>query len=418
MHGLTRRGLLACGLLGASSARAAERTVLQLAAFPLVDEIARAALPAWQKLHPEVDVQIVSRQYADHHTAMTTALSTSSLLPDVMALESSFVGRFAQGGGLEDLAQPRYDMARFRERLVPYAYDQAVGRNGAVVAVPTDIGPGTMLYRQDIVSRAGVDAEDLTRSWASYIAAGQRIKRSTGAYLIAHVSEVKDILLRTGIQPGEGMYFDGESRVLVQSERFVRAFEVALQVRRLGLDARVNAWSNEWAEGFKRGSLATELGGAWLVGQLSNWVAPQTAGLWRAAQLPEGANAGYGGAFYAMPRRAAPERKALAWQFIQLMTLDRERQLAAFKTHDAFPALLETHEDAFFDEPVAFLGGQKARLLWRVAARRISAARVHKQNGFADEVVGSELDQVLKRGKPIRAALQDAARLLERRAHR
>ncbi|MBT9500399.1 MAG: extracellular solute-binding protein [Burkholderiaceae bacterium] len=418
MKRLTRRGLLACGLLGATAVRGAERTVLQLAAFPLVDEIARAALPAWRQLHPEVDIQIVSRQYADHHTAMTTALSTSSLLPDVMALESSFVGRFAQGGGLEDLAQPRYDIGRFRSRLVPYAYDQALGRNGAVVAVPTDIGPGTMLYRQDIVTRAGVDPEDLTRSWASYIAAGQLIKRSTGAYLIAHVSEIKDILLRTGIQPGEGMYFDRESRVLVQSERFVRAFEVALQVRRLGLDARVNAWSNEWAEGFKRGSLATELGGAWLVGQLSNWVAPQTAGLWRAAQLPEGANAGYGGAFYAMPRRAAPERKVLAWQFIQLMTLDRERQLAAFKTHDAFPALLETHEDAFFDEPVAFLGGQKARLLWRVAARRISAARVHKQNGFADEVVGSELDQVLKRGKAIRAALQDAARLLERRAHR
>ncbi|WP_133702840.1 ABC transporter substrate-binding protein [Roseateles toxinivorans] len=418
MKRLTRRGLLACGLLGATAVHGAERTVLQLAAFPLVDEIARAALPVWRQMHPGVDIQIVSRQYADHHTAMTTALSTSSLLPDVMALESSFVGRFAQGGGLEDLAQPRYDIGRFRSRLVPYAYDQALGRNGAVVAVPTDIGPGTMLYRQDIVARAGVDPEDLTRSWASYIAAGQLIKRSTGAYLIAHVSEIKDILLRTGIQPGEGMYFDQDSRVLVQSERFVRAFELALQVRRLGLDARVNAWSNEWAEGFKRGSLATELGGAWLVGQLSNWVAQQTAGLWRAAQLPEGANAGYGGAFYAMPRRAAPERKALAWQFIQLMTLDRERQLAAFKTHDAFPALLETHDDAFFEEPVAFLGGQKARLLWRVAARRISAARVHKQNGFADEVVGSELDQVLKRGKPIRTALQDAARLLERRAHR
>ena len=418
MVNLPRRTVLASGLLAAAPLRAAGRMTLTVATFPLLDEIARAAIPQWQRLYPEVDIQIVNRQYADHHTAMTTALSTSVLLPDVMALESSFVGRYAQGLGLEDLSREPYRVDRFRDQLVPYAYDQAVARSGAVVAVPTDIGPGTMLYRQDILARAGVAEQALTESWDSYVAAGARIKRSSGAYLIAHVSEIKDILIRTGIQPGEGLYFDTASRVLVESDRFVRAFEVALQVRRLGLDAKVAAWSNEWAEGFKRGSLATELGGAWLVGQLSNWVAPQTAGLWRAAALPEGANAGYGGAFYAMPRRADPARKRMAWRFIELMTLDPARQLAAFKSHDAFPALLSTHEDAFFEQPVAFLGGQPARLLWRSAARRISASPVHKQNNFADEVLGAALDGVLNRGKPIRAALQDAARLLERRAHR
>lgn len=419
MSNLTRRTLLASALPAfAPEVRAASRTVLNIAAFPLVDEIARAAIPAWQRLHPDVELNITNRQYADHHTAMTTALSTSVLLPDVMALESSFVGRFAQGGGLEDLSREPYAIARYRSRLVPYAYDQAISRSGAVVAMPTDIGPGSLLYRQDICARAGVGADELTRSWDHYIAAGSRIKARTGAYLIAHVREIKDIVVRMGMKPGESTYFDRDSNVVVTSERFVRAFEIALQARRLKLDARVAAWSNEWAEGFKRGTLATELSGAWLVGQLSNWVAPQTAGLWRAAPLPEGADVAYGGAFYAIPRRAAPERKALAWQFIELMTLSRERQLAAFKTHDAFPALLETHDDPFFDEPVAFLAGQPARRLWRDAARRIAATPVHKQNGFADEVIGTELDNVLDRGKPIKTALADAARLLERRARR
>ena len=429
-RGSTRRALLACGALAALPARAAERpaagaasvtggrTVLTVGGFPLVDEIIRAALPAWRQRQPQVHIHLVSRQYGDHHTAMTTALSTSALLPDVMALESSFVGRYAHGSGLEDLAREPYGIGRFRARLVPYAYDQAVTRSGAVVAMPTDIGPGTMLYRADILARAGVAPEDLTRSWASYLDAGQRIRAATGAYLIANVQQVKDILIRTGLRPGEGLYFDQDSRVLVGNERFVRAFEIARELRRRRLDARVAAWSNEWAEGLKRGTLATELSGAWLVGQLSNWVAPQTRGLWRAAHLPEGAHVAYGGAFYALPRRAAPERKALAWDFVQLMTLNRERQLQAFKTHDAFPALLETHDDAFFEQPVAFLDGQPARALWRDAARRIGATPVHKQNGFADEVIGTELDHVLERGKDIRTALADAQRLLARRAHR
>jgi multiple sugar transport system substrate-binding protein len=301
---------------------------------------------------------------------------------------------------------------------VAFAYDQAVNKRGAVVAVPTDIGPGTLLYRHDLLARAGLSEADLTPTWEAYVDAGIRLKAATGAYLISDAQTLKDIVIRSGVRPGEGLYFDSESRVLVTSPRFVRAFELARKLRRNKLDARVAAWSNEWAEGLRRGTLATELSGAWMVGQMNNWVAPATRGLWRAAQLPQSTFVSYGGSFYALPRRADPANKALAWQLIQLLTLNRERQFAAFKSQDAFPALLETFDDPFFEQPLPFLGGQPARLLWRDAARRITATQVHKQNNFAEEVVNTELDNVLEHGKDIALALADAQRLLERRAFR
>jgi multiple sugar transport system substrate-binding protein len=418
----TRRAALTAGLGAAlplpSPVRAAPRRTLSVAAYPLVDEIVRAALPQWRTMQPEVDVEVVTRQYADHHTAMTTALSTSVYLPDVMTLESSYVGRFAQGGGLDDLTRPPYDVARFRERWVAFAYDQAVNKRGAVVAVPTDIGPGTLLYRHDLLARAGLSEADLTPSWEAYVDAGIKLKAATGAYLISNAQTLKDIVIRSGLQPGQGLYFDSDSRVLVSSPRFVRAFELARKLRRNKLDARVTAWSNEWAEGFRRSTLATELSGAWMVGQMANWVAPTTRGMWRAAQLPQGTFVSYGGSYYALPRRADPANKALAWQLVQLLTLDRQRQFAAFKSQDAFPALLETFDDPFFEQQLPFLGGQPARLLWRDAARRITATQVHKQNNFAEEVINTELDNVLEHGKDIALALSDAQRLLERRAFR
>ena len=263
--GLARRCVVAAALVCAVAAAPAQ-TVLTVAAFPAVDKIVEAAIPAWNKLHPNVAIKVVSRQFADHHTAMTTALSTSFYLPDVMALEVGYVGRFAQGGGLEDLSRPPYDIRRFEARYVPYALRQATGRGGAIVAAPADIGPGTLLVRSDILAKAGVGEAQLTQSWESYVAAGIQIKRATGAYLLAHARDIKDIAIRTGIQPGEGLYFDKDSRVLVNTPRFVRAFELARQVRQNKLDARVSAWSNEWSEGFKRGSLATQLTGAWLAG--------------------------------------------------------------------------------------------------------------------------------------------------------
>jgi multiple sugar transport system substrate-binding protein len=411
-------GLACFGAPALARAVAPVQSTLTVVAYPLVDEILRAALPAWQAAHPGVRVQVVSRQYADHHTAMTTALSTATLLPDVMALEASYLGRFAPGLGLEDLRAEPYRAADERQHFVPYAFDQAVNQRGAIVALPTDIGPGTLLYRQDILARAGVDETALTTSWEGYVEAGRRIKARTGAYLIGSAQMLKDIVIRSGIGAGEGLYFDRDSRVLVTSPRFVRAFELARSVRRDKLDARTTTWTNDWAEGFKRGTVATELSGAWMVGQLANWVAPATRTLWRAAQLPEGTFVSYGGTFYAMPRRADPARKALAWDLIRFMTLRPETQAQAFRTQDAFPALLATHEDPFFDEPLPFLGGQPARRLWREAARRIQALEIHKQSNFADEVINTELDNVMDRAKPIPQALADAERLLVRRARR
>ena len=408
----------ACGLLVWLPTAASAQQTLTVAAYPAVDEIVRAAIPQWKRLHPTVDIKVVSRQFSDHHTAMTTALSTSFYLPDVMALEVGYVGRFAQGGGLQDLTQPAYDIARFKDRFVPYAYAQATARDGRVVAAPTDIGPGTLLYRADVLAKAGVSEAELTKSWDSYVATGARIKASTGAYLMAHARDMKDIVIRAGIQPGEGLYFGKDSSVLVTSPRFVRAFTLARQVRQQKLDAKVSAWSNEWSEGFKRGTIATQMTGAWLAGHLNNWLAPGTSGQWRAAPLPEGMFAAYGGTFFAIARGAPETNKPLAWQFIQMMTLDRTVQLGAFKQQDAFPALLEALDDPFFEQPIKFLGGQTARLGWRDAVRRINAVSVHKQDAFADEVINTELDKVLDRGKDIGTALADAQRLLEQRAHR
>ena len=80
--------------------------------------------------------------------------------------------------------------------------------------------------------------------------------------------------------------------------------------------------------------------------------------------------------------------------------------------------LIVASDDAFFAEPLPFLGGQAARQLWRETARRIAAVPVHRQDAFADEVVNTELDKVLDQGKAVAAALADARRQLERRARR
>lgn len=414
---LLSRLVLAAALgLVTAAAPAQQRLTVSVATFPDLDRAAKAALPRWNKLHPEIEIKVVSLQYADHHTAMATALATGSGLPDVVAVDFRFIGKFAEAGGFEDLLQAPYNAGPLREKFVRFTVPQATNTKGELVALPADIGPGTLLYRKDIAEKAGVSEAELTQSWESYIEAGKKIKAKTGAYLLADAADIRDIVIRSGLKDGEGIFFDRAGKVLVDSPRFVRAFELGRAARLAGLDNKAVAWTNEWAAGFKQNRIATQMMGAWLAGHLKNWLAPDATGLWRSALLPGATYASYGGSFYAIPKKA--QHKAAAWQFLQFMTLDKETQLESLRVLDSFPALAEAHASPVMDEPIAYLGGQKARLLWKDIAAKVPAIVVNKHDAMATDVMRDEFENVVSHGKDIAKALADARTQIERRARR
>jgi multiple sugar transport system substrate-binding protein len=391
-------------------------TTITLATFPDLDRAARAALPRWHAEHPDIDVRIVSLQYTDHHNAMTTALATGSGLPDVMAIDFKFIGKFVGSGGFEDLSRRPYDAAALRDAFVPYTLAQATNAKGELGALPADIGPGTLLYRADLVAKAGLTEADFTRDWESFIAAGVKLKATTGACILASSTDIVDIVIRSDLPPGQGIYFDRAGKVLVDAPRFVRAFELGRRAHQAGIDAGTTMWTNEWVAGFRSGRIAGQMMGAWLAGHLKNWLAPATAGKWRSAPLPGGLYASYGGSFYAIPRHA--QHKAEAWQFVRFMTADRQVQLAALTQFGNFPALVAAQQDPVVDEPIAFLGGQRAGALWRDTAARVPAIPVDKYDSMATDAVRAEYQNVIVRGKDIHQALADAKWLIEHRARR
>ncbi|MBB3119568.1 extracellular solute-binding protein [Pseudoduganella violacea] len=403
-------------LAGLSAGVGAASGALTVASFPDLDRAVKTALPLWQKTHPEIPVKLVSLQIEDHHNSMTTALAAGARLPDVMAIDFGYIGIFAESKGLEDLLQAPYGAGQYRKQFVSYTSAQATGSRGNLAALPADIGPGLLFYRKDLLDKAGVGEAELTRSWESYIEAGRKLKAATGVYLLSRAADLKDIYIRANLKDGEGLYFGDKGRVLVDTPRFARAFELAKAARAAGIDAKTVLWTSEWSEGFKRDKVASQMMGSWLSGHLSKWLAPGSAGKWRAAPLPGGALASYGGSFYAIPKKAA--NKEAAWEFIKFMTINKEVQLNALREIAAYPALTAAHADAAMDEAQPYFGGQKTRLLARDAAARIPVIRVDKYDTMANEVVNAELDKVLVQNKDIKTALQDAKDLIERRARR
>jgi multiple sugar transport system substrate-binding protein len=384
------------------------QVTLTVAVYPSLDLTILRTIGRWKLLHPEAAVQVVSREMNDHHRAMADLLANGVNVPDVIGLEATYMSRFAALGGLEDLSQSPYHAEACAARMARYALPAARGATGALLALPADIGPAVLFYREDLLDRAGVAEADLA-SWEGFVEAGRRLRAETGVALLAHVAELADLRARAAIPPGEGLHFDAGGVPRLRGERFVVAFELARAARAAGVDVGLDeGWTPGWASLFSAGRVASQPAGSWLMGMLEEWIAPQTRGLWRTTDLPGRVHAGWGGSYYALTKRSP--HLALGWDFLKLMCLDRHAQLGALEHSCSFPASLDALDDPFLDEPLPFLGGQRARQHWRSVAAQIPVLPVHPLDTLAAGALRTALHAVLDHGQEIGLALAEAER--------
>lgn len=406
--------LLAVGLVSGGGLLAQEqKTTITIAVYPDLDSVVEAVLPVFNALYPDIEVELEVAGYGDHHTKLLTVLAARKGVPDVTAVEIGYISQFAAEGGLVDLSQPPYNGEAYANLYVGYAWEQAHTVDGRLIAMPADIAPATMFWRRDVFAERGVSIDDI-KTWDDYIAVGKKLTYDADGdgkidhWLVANAGDVAMILWG-----GHTNFFDEEGNCIVDSERFVRAFTIAKRIRDAGLDAQIGAWTGEWYEAFKRGTVATEINGAWMLGHLKNWIAPETAGKWGAAHLPEGIYTHRGGTWYAIPQ--ASEHKEAAWKLVKFLSTNPVIQLRAFEVTSAFPAVEAVWEDPIFEEPIPFLAGQQARLLWKEAISYITGVPTNPNDALAFEIVSDALTQVLQEGRPIEEALAEAKRLIEAR---
>ncbi|PNI00983.1 ABC transporter substrate-binding protein [Vibrio diazotrophicus] len=397
--------------LGLATTATAADSQIRFDGFPDFDSSLKVLLPDFEK-ETGIKVDYLMNNHGDHHTKLTTNLATGSGAGDVIVVDVEKIGPFVASGGLVNLSE-KYGADKYADRFAPYAWAQGKGADGDVYGMPVDLGPGVMYYRTDIFKDAGIDLNEAIKDWDSYIAAGEKLK-AKNIQLIASASDVAQAIIFTTVPEGEGLYFDKEGNPVVTSERFVHAFEVAKKIRDKGLDGKILAWSNEWYEGFRNGTFATQLSGAWLLGHLNNWIAPGTAGKWGVSNLPDGIYGSWGGSFLSIPTQSTKQDEA--WKLIEYMTTRRDVQLKHFETIAAFPANVTTYDDALFSEEMPFLGGQKARLLFAEVAKNIKPVAPAKGDHVARSIVlENALMEVLDEGKDIKTALEEAERLIKRR---
>lgn len=350
--------------------------------------------------YPNITVKFQTADFGGHHTRLTTVLAAGEQTNDIEALEVGFIAQFVEAGGLTDLNAAPFKAGSFTKDIVKFAVSNATTGKGALIAMPVDIAPAVLFYRDDLAKKAGVNMDSL-KNWDEYITALKKLAVG-GVYGIEHPSAVQAIPLNGG----KGGWFTG-GKPLEPKAKFVDALKLVEKVKAAKVDGDLGAWSGPWSQAYLDGKVATAVNGAWFGGTLRTWLSPEP-GKWRVAYLPGKIMASLGGTYLSIPQTVPAARKAAAWEVIKYLTTSPNAQLITFRTIDAFPALTSVYKDPVMDEPVAYYGGQKVRKIFADVALNIPENKVSEYDNLILGIWNGAVTSVVNGKMTPEAAYADA----------
>jgi N,N'-diacetylchitobiose transport system substrate-binding protein len=125
--------------------------------------------------HPGTTVKVEIQQWDGIQEKTTTALAGNNP-PDVLEIGSTLVSKFAESGGLRDLTDKKGELGgdSWLQGLA-----DAGTLDGKLYGVPYYAGDRAVLYRKDLLAKAGVTALPTDR--ASFVAAAEKLQAKYGS---------------------------------------------------------------------------------------------------------------------------------------------------------------------------------------------------------------------------------------------
>lgn len=338
-----------------------------------------------------ITVNLLSKGYDEHHESLIPAFA-SGQVPDIAAVEVGYNSLFkAQPQNFVDLRE--YGADDIAGDYVDWRWAQGVAADGTVIGIPTDLGGLAMCYRTDLFEAAGLptDRDEVTAAistWDDFIALGQQYVEATGQpFIDSAAGSVYNVVKKQG---DKEYYEDDGTPIYETSEQNIKAWDTAVQAIEAGLSANIAQFSPEWNAAMSNGDFAALSCPAWMMNYIQGQ-APDTAGLWDIAQVPEvGGN--WGGTQLTIP--AASDNPDEAYALISWL-LAPEQQFEVFQLHGNFPStpeLWDSEEVQGFESE--FFSGAPAGQIYGNSAGALSPVYEGPQQRVIDREFGNGLGRI------------------------
>jgi multiple sugar transport system substrate-binding protein len=312
--------------------------------------------------YPKIKVNVTNvGQGTPHYQKLRSTIQAGQGAPDVAQVEFQYINSFTLGeGDLLDLTP--YAPATLKDSYPGWVWSQ-VNTNGGLWGIPQDTGPMGLLYREDLLQQAGLEAPKTYDDFAS--AAQTYRSKNPKSYLVNvapnQAGQLIAYLWQAGVRP---FSFDGQQTVKVDlaSEQAKSVVKFWGDLVTGGTASSDPDFNDAWYQGLANGKWATLPIAAWGPVFLQG-TAGKTSGKWRAADLPQWdagtvASSNWGGSTDAVLKLS--KNQIAASQLALFINTDKESALKMANEQFLFPALNEILEDpSFLNQEFKFYGGQK-----------------------------------------------------------
>ncbi len=382
----------------------------------------------WNESHrPTIDVKMLGLVPMERR--MLASFMSGTRSADLLEVERRIAARAFTGPldavGFVDLTD-RLAAEGLREAINAPSFSPWTSR-GRVFGLPHDVHPVMLGYRADLVEAAGIDVARI-RTWDDFARIMQPLMQDRDGdgkpdrYLLNmwenHDDHLEVLLLQAG-----GGFFDEHDRPIIDSEVNARVL------------ARIVSWCNgpdriaADAPDFTASGNKLKSDGYVVCTFMPDWMCdvwrhelPGLAGKIKLMPLPAWDDGGrrtsvWGGTMLGIPRTAArtPEELDTLFAFAKHLYCSRELARELFRSGRIVTPVKEHWSDPVFDEPDAYLSGQKPGRMYIDLAPTVPARTSSPYNTLARFRVMDALVQLSEEAR--RTGNFDQAGLLPRARH-
>lgn len=356
---MRRRALAGLSLLCAASLAGGcspkdSRTVLHFWAMGREGEVVQELLPEFERLHPEIRVEVEQLPWTAAHEKLLTAVAGDST-PDLCQLGNSWIPEFAALRALEPLQQRVAASATIKatDYFAGIWDSNLVGTD--LYGVPWYVDTRLLFYRKDLLAAAGYATPPT--SWQEWLVVLEAIKRRAHGERFGVLLPLNeyDPLIALSLQQSEPLLREHDTRGNFANSEFERTFAFYVDLFRRGYapSVRESEISNVWTE-FGRGYFSFYVSGPWNIGEFERRLPASLDGRWMTAPLPgpDGPGASIAGGSSLAVFRGSKHQEA-AWQLVEFLSRPTVQQRFHALTGDLPPrrASWDTREIA--EDPYA-----------------------------------------------------------------
>ncbi|MGM0126360.1 cellobiose transport system substrate-binding protein [Enterococcus sp. AZ194] len=298
-----------------------------------------------------------------------------------------------------------YDAESKKKDYLDWKWDLGTTPDGkALIAMPVDIGPMGLFYREDIFKEAGLPntPEEVSKQindWDTYFAAAKQVKEKTDAYMFDSALSI----FNTAYLQQDKFNYDRDGKLIVDDGHIKKVWDLAIKAIDEGLTAKVPSGSAEWAPAMNSNKIASMPGASWQRTNVSD-AAPDTSGKWRVAMIP-GGSANYGGSFMSAFKASKHPKEAVEVLNYLVSIKSQEKNYSDLNIYPSTPAL---YSEKVMDQPEEFFGGQNTNEYLSKSAEAIKTVYVDPREAATLDAIVSQLKLVESQGKNSDDAWKDA----------